>query len=118
MASESSLMSAPAAKAFSVPREDDAADRLVVVEVLERPDELAHQLVRERVQLLGPVEADDRDRLIALDRGRRSLSLPSRNFLIASCGSSVAIERASQSRAWLIVWCQAKSRQKLRCCLA
>ena len=66
-------MSAPAAKAFSFAGEDDAADRLVVVEVLERPDELAHQLVRERVQLLGPVEADDRDRLISLEEDRSFL---------------------------------------------
>src|SRR5439155_16725245 len=42
----------------------------------------------------------------------------SRKRLIAAFGSSVAIESASQSRAWLIVWCQARSRQKLRCCFA
>ncbi len=64
-----------------VSREDDAADRLVVVEVLERPHELAHELVRERVQLFGPVEADNRDRLVPLNEDGHFFS---RNFLIAS----------------------------------
>ncbi len=41
---------------------------------------------------------------------------PSRNRSTAARGSSVAIESASQSRAWLIVPCQARSRQKLSCC--
>ena len=38
--------------------------------------------------------------------------------LIAAFGSSVAIESASQSRAWLIVSCQARSFQKFKCCFA
>src|SRR4029450_187015 len=75
-----------------VPREDDAADRLILVEILERANELAHELVRECIQLLGAVQAHDRDRLLPLDEDRHFFS---RNFLIASCGSSVAMERAS-----------------------
>jgi hypothetical protein len=34
---------------------------------LQRCDELLHQLARERVQLLRPVEQDDGDRVVALD---------------------------------------------------
>jgi hypothetical protein len=41
---------------------------LVAIELLERVDELGHQLVRERVQLRGAVEEHDRDRLLALDQ--------------------------------------------------
>ena len=107
-------MSAPEAKAFSFAGDDDAADRLVVVEVLERADELGHELVRERVQRLGPVQPDDGDRLLALEEDGHSFF--SRNFSTASRGSSVAIESASQSRAWLTVSCQERSRQKLSCC--
>ena len=96
--------------------EHDRAHRLVAVELRERLHELVHQLVGERVQRLGPVEQDDRDRAVALDLDQAHFF--SRNFSIAAFGSSVAIERASQSRAWLIVSCQAKSRQKFRCCFA
>ncbi len=79
-----------------VSRENDAADRIVVVEVLERPDELSHELVRQRVQLFRAVQPDNGHWLVPLDENSHFFS---RNFLIASCGSSVAIERASQSRA-------------------
>jgi hypothetical protein len=74
------------------------------------------QLVGERVQLLGPVEQDDRDRAVAL--GLDQAHFFSRKRSIAFRGSSVAIESASQSRAWLIVWCHAKSFQKFRCSFA
>ena len=46
------------------------------------------------------------------------LSLLSRNALIAPCASSPSIDSASHSRAWPTVWCQARSRQTLSCCLA
>ena len=39
----------------------------VGVELLKRRDDLRHQLGRERVQLLRPVEEDGRDRRLALD---------------------------------------------------
>ena len=96
--------------------EHDRAHRLVAVELSERRDELVHQLVGERVQRLGPVEQDDRDCAVALDLDQAHFF--SRNFSIAAFGSSVAIDSASQSRAWLIVSCHARSRQKLRCCFA
>ena len=41
---------------------------VVAVELLEPLDELLHQLVGERVQLLRPVELDDGDGLVALDQ--------------------------------------------------
>ena len=47
--------------------EDDAADRLVSVELGQHRDKLVHQLVRERIQRLRPVEQDDRDRVVALE---------------------------------------------------
>src|SRR5205085_8060662 len=47
--------------------EDDAPDRLVAVELAQLRDELVHQLVGERVQLLRPVQQADGDRLVALD---------------------------------------------------
>ena len=81
-------------------------------------DELVHQLVRKCVQLLRPVQQDDRDRRLALDQDELLGHFFSRNPLIAAFGSSVAIDSASQSRAWLIVSCQARSRQKFRCCFA
>ena len=42
----------------------------------------------------------------------------SRNARTAPCASSPSIDIASQSRAWPTVWCQARSRQTLSCCLA
>ena len=72
-ASAISPMSAPAANARSDPGKDDAADRLVAVELLEPRDQLLHQRLGERVQLLGPVERDDRDRVVALDENQRLL---------------------------------------------
>src|SRR5262245_40531621 len=98
-----------------VARDDDAVNCVVVVEVLECADELRHQLVRERVQRLRPIEPDDGDGFFALEEDGHSFRR--RNFSTASRGSSVAIESASQSRAWLTVWCQERSRQKLSCCL-
>ena len=71
-------MSAPAANARSLPVDDDAAHGLVRVELLESLDELAHQLVGERVQLLRPVQRDDRDRAVALDEDERLVSHASR----------------------------------------
>ena len=53
-----------------VAAEHDAADRLVGVELAQSGDELVHQLARQRVQLLRPVEQDDGDRVVALVRGR------------------------------------------------
>ena len=100
--------------------EDDAAHRLVGVQLLERGDDLAHQLVGERVQRLGAVHQDDADRAVPLDDDEllvAHFSLP-RKRLTASCASVESIESASQSRAWLTVWCQARSRQKLSCCFA
>src|SRR5918996_4160185 len=94
--------------------EDETADRLVLVELRQHTRELVHHLVVERIHDVGPVEQDDRDRLLALDEDQAHFF--SRNLRTAARGSSVAMERASQSRAWLIVWCQARSRQKLRCC--
>src|SRR4029077_10389312 len=94
--------------------EDDRAHRLVAVELRERLHELVHQPVGEGVQRFGPLEQDDGNGAVALDLDQAHFF--SRNFSIAAFGSSVALERASQSRAWLIVSCQAKSRQKFKCC--
>src|SRR6266545_4502628 len=47
--------------------EHDAADGVVTVESLQLGDELVHELARERVELLRPVEKDDRNRVVALD---------------------------------------------------
>ena len=109
-------MSAPAAKARSLPPSTIARTDLsrsssasVVTSSSISSSESAFSASR-------PVEQDDRDRAVALDLDQAHFF--SRNFLIAAFGSSVAIESASQSRAWLIVSCQARSRQKLRCCLA
>src|SRR5205807_3576777 len=88
-------------------------DAVVPVQLLERRHELLHQLVGERVQLLRPVEEDDRDRAVAPDDHLRF-----RNALTASCASSPSIESASQSRAWFTVSCHERSRQKFSCCLA
>ena len=99
--------------------EDDAAHGFVVVELLEHARELLHQLVRERIQRVRPVEEDDCDRLLALQEDEIThFFFFSRKRLIAAFGSSVAMESASQSRAWLIVSCQARSFQKFRCCFA
>ncbi len=109
-------MSAPAAKARSLPPSTIARTDSSRSSSASVVHELVHQLVGERVQRLGPVEQDDRDRAVALDLDQAHFF--SRNFSIAAFGSSVAIESASQSRAWLIVSCHAKSRQKFRCCFA
>ena len=95
------------------PAEHDAADRFVAIEALQLHDELVHQLVRQRVELLRPVEEHDGDRLLAFDYDERF-----RNAFTASCASSPSIDRASQSRAWFTVSCQERSRQKLSCCFA
>ena len=109
-------MSAPAAKARSLPPSTIARTASSRSSSRECGDELVHQLVGERVQRLGPVEQDDRDCAVALDLDQAHFF--SRNFSIAAFGSSVAIDNASQSRAWLIVSCHAKSFQKFRCCFA
>ena len=77
-----------------VAAEHDAADRLVGVELAQSGDELVHQLARQRVQLLRPVEQDDGDRIVALYEDERF-----RNAFTASCASSPSIDIASQSRA-------------------
>jgi hypothetical protein len=51
--------------------EDDAPHRLVAVELRQAPTELVHQLVRERVQRLRPVEQHEGDRVVALDENER-----------------------------------------------
>src|SRR2546426_11997802 len=96
-----------------VPAEDDAADALVLVEGPQRCHELLHQLARQRVQLLRPVEQHDGDRVGAFYEDERF-----RNAFTASCASSPSIDIASQSRAWFTVSCQERSRQKLSCCFA
>jgi hypothetical protein len=53
-----------------------------------------HQLARQRVQLLRPVEQDDRNLVRALYEDERF-----RNAFTASCASSPSIDSASQSRA-------------------
>jgi hypothetical protein len=50
-----------------VAAEDDAPHRVVAVELLQLRDELFHQLVGERVQRLGAVQLDDRNRSVPLD---------------------------------------------------
>src|SRR5205807_2172164 len=73
--------------------EDDAADAVVPVQLLERRHELLHQLVGERVQLLRPVEEDDRDRAVAPDDHLRF-----RNAFTASC-AGISSHRKTISRA-------------------
>ena len=102
---------------FVISGKDDAANLVVPVQLTERRDELLHQLVRERVERVGPVQPDDRNRSVPLGEDEVAHFL-SRKRLIAAFGSSVAIESASQSRAWLIVSCHARSFQKFRCCFA
>lgn len=77
-----------------VPAEHDAADRLVLVELLQNCDELLHQLARQCVQLLRPVEQHDCDRGGSLYEDERF-----RNAFTASWASSPSMESASQSRA-------------------
>ena len=96
-----------------VPSEDDAADGLVRVQLLQRRHELLHQSARQSIQLLRPIQQDDRDRVVALYEDERL-----RNDFTASCASSPSIESASQSRAWFTVSCHERSRQKFSCCLA
>ena len=50
------------------PGEHDAANAVVAVQLLEALDELLHQVVGERVELLRPVELNDGDGLVALDQ--------------------------------------------------
>ena len=50
------------------PRKDDAANAVLAVELLEPLDELRHEVVGERVELLRPVELDDGDGLVTLDQ--------------------------------------------------
>ena len=110
-------MSAPAAKARSDPASTMQRMPSSRSSSWSALDELLHQVVGERVELLRPVELNDGDGLVALDQNERFAHF-FRNFSIAAFGSSVAIESASQSRAWLIVSCHARSRQKFRCCFA
>ena len=60
-------MSAPAAKAFSLPVMTIAPMRGVAVERGERAAELAGQRLVERVHALRPVEADDADAVARFD---------------------------------------------------
>ena len=96
-----------------VPAEDDATNRLLLVQLLQSCDQFLHQRARQRVQLLRAVEQHDRDRVGPLYEDERF-----RNAFTASWASSPSIESASQSRAWLTVSCQERSRQKLSCCFA
>ena len=70
----------------------------VRIQFVKPRHELLHQLVGERIQLLRAVEQDDRDCVVPLDQNQ-GVAHFFRNFSIAAFGSSVAIERASQSRA-------------------
>ena len=96
-----------------VPANDDAANRLVLVELLQSYDELLHQRTGERIQLLRTVEQHDRDRGGPLYEDERL-----RNAFTASWASSPSMDSASQSRAWFTVSCHERSRQKLSCCFA
>ena len=96
-----------------VPADDDAANRLVLVELLQSYDELLHQRTGERIELLRTVEQHDRDRSGTLYEDERF-----RNAFTASWASSPSIDSASQSRAWFTVSCHERSRQKLSCCFA
>ena len=62
-----SLMSAPAAKAFSLPVEQDAADLVVGLEIVDRGGDLAKHAERQRIEHLRAVERDDADRAFAFD---------------------------------------------------
>ena len=62
-----SLMSAPAAKAFSLPVTQDAADLVVGLEVVDGGRDLAKHAERQRVEHFRPVQRDDADRALALD---------------------------------------------------
>ena len=94
--------------------EDERADRGILVELVQRRDERVHQAVRERVQLLRPVQQHDADEAVPLDNYERLF----RNASIASFASSLSIESESQSRAWPTVSCQAMSRHQFSCCFA
>ena len=111
-------MSAPAAKALSLPPRTMQRTASSRSSSSSAADELLHQLVRERVQCIRTVQQDDRDRAVPLDEHELAHLFLSTKRLIAAFGSSVAIESASQSRAWLIVSCHARSFQKFRCCFA
>ena len=82
--------------------EHDAADRVVFVELLQRADDLVHQLRGQRVERLRPVHQHDADGSVALDDDEAHLSR-SRNLRTAPCASSPSIDIASQSRACVAV---------------
>ena len=109
-------MSAPAANAFSEP--PSTMQRIASSSSSSRSASTSVPMTSSlrAFRASGRLSKTIRDRRLTLDEDDAH-SLPSTNFRTASCGSSVAIERASQSRAWLTVWCQARSRQKLSCCL-
>ena len=60
-------MSAPAAKAFSLPVMTIAPMLLVRLELRQRVAELVHELVVERVERLRAVEGDEADAAAGLD---------------------------------------------------
>ena len=62
-----SLMSAPAANAFSLPVTHDGADAGIVVEFGCGRGDLVHHLGVERVQCLRPVQRDRADAVVARD---------------------------------------------------
>ena len=96
--------------------EHDAAHRPVAVELLERRTSSSISSSESAFSASGRLS-----RTTAIAPSRSTLDeahLRSRKRSIAFRGSSVAIESASQSRAWLIVSCHAKSFQKFRCCFA
>src|SRR5205085_11262369 len=73
--------------------DDDAADGVVAIELLERGDELVHELARERVQLLRPVQEADPDLLVPLDEEDAHTS---------TVVSESAIERSRASPIFLV----------------
>ena len=62
-----SLMSAPAAKAFSLPVMQDAPDTVVGLEVVDGGGDFAKHAERQRIEHFRTVQRDDADRALALD---------------------------------------------------
>ena len=68
--SSCSWMSPPAEKARPGAGEDDAADRVVGLEPLQRVVQLAAELAVHRVELLGPVQREDADAVFDVGQDR------------------------------------------------
>ena len=104
-------------------------DRAVVTITLNRPEVFnafnaaLHAALRTALEEaadpeIRAVQEDDCDRAVALNEDELAHFFLSTKRLIAAFGSSVAIESASQSRAWLIVSCHEMSRHQFSCCFA